>query len=166
MNMEQQIENTECSGKPSGKVPQDVSSSIPQTVFQFKIVHLILLLTVSAISLAYFWPASPYNQDLAKQVPLVLRINNNGFGEGSKYHWTEADVISVIKNKTDQPIPARIKIACYGFGKGLPGGKSTVYLIPFNSSDPSLGWKLFEQRIDSGLTAGYTHSEFEAGKMP
>ena len=164
--MEQQNENTECTSKPSGKVPQGVSSNIPKTVFQFKIVHLILLLTFSAILLTYLWPASPYDQDLAKQVQLVLRINNNGFGEGSKYIWTEADVIAVIKNKTSQPIPARIKIAFYSFGKGLPGGKSTVYLIPYNSSDPSPGWTLFEQRIDSGLTAGYTHSEIEAAKMP
>ena len=164
--MEQQNENTENTQDQLPVNDRKETSRVPKTVFQFKIVHLILLLTVSAILLAYSWPASPYDQDLAKQVQLVLRINNNGFGEGSKYIWTEADVIAVIKNKTSQPIPARIKIAFYSFGKGLPGGKSTVYLIPYNSSDPSLGWKLFEQRIDSELTAGYSHSEFEADKVP
>lgn len=126
--------------------------------FQFRLIHLLLMLTVAAIMTVYLWPEGQYDQVRASQVPIVLRIDNTGLAEGSKYIWTEATIITVIKNETGQSLGERVKIAFYSSGLGLPNGVSTVYLLPFNSSDLSLGWKLQERLDDGKPIKGFTHA--------
>ena len=101
-------------------------------------------------------PWASFDRDLAKRVPLVLRVKAIQHNGGSKYHWTTVKVIGVVKNNTGDKIPESLDIASTGWRQGMPDGVCTVYLVRYNVSNPQYGWQLHKPD-DSDL--GYSHLE-------
>ena len=123
----------------------------------FSIWQLVLLTAVIALITWRLYPDAPFDRRLAEDIPLVLRVQVNHQGNGSKYHWREVDVLRVIKNSPKIQISKSMNIASSNLGSGLPNGVCTVYLVPYNNATPEHGWKLYKD----GETAGFTHHDAE-----
>jgi len=91
----------------------------------------------------------------AANVPVVLRAELLQLGEGSKYHWPTVRVLDVLKNDTADEFGNQLQLAHYGWGAGVPSGRSTIYLVRYNDGHPEYGWKLDESMDDSKV--GFSH---------
>lgn len=134
-----------------------VEAPQPKPRFQFRIIHLMIFAAIVAVFSWTLMPGKPIDSDRAAEVPVVLRINNNGLNAGSKYTWNDVEILDVFKNTSETKFAERIEIASYGWGVGMPGGVSTVYLVPYNSELPTKHWKLNEQDGKTRFT-GFTHT--------
>ena len=98
--------------------------------------------------------------EMFERADVVVRARADGAGRGSKYHWTNVNLLTVFKAPDGAQIPDSLQVAGYSFADPLPGGEATLYLVPYNPGKPELGWKLLQDSGESGevRTAGFSHA--------
>jgi len=92
------------------------------------------------------------DQPLFNKAEMVIRGHQTTAYGGSKYHWCEVKITSILKSPDQIPAPTinqNIKVASICFGHGVPRGEATFYLVLYNPSHPEYGWKLLELPDDS-----------------
>jgi hypothetical protein len=82
-------------------------------------------------------------------------------GGGSKYWMTKVKLLDVFKKPKGTKLPTEFWLNHYSFGNGIPDGILTLYLVPFNETDPGFAWKLLEEckRVSEDLRCsdGFSH---------
>lgn len=74
----------------------------------------------------------------------IARVKYIRLQGGSKYTWEVVQILETIKNTSKQKLEGEVAIAHYFQNPGIPGGESTVYLVPY-SDHPNSGWKLLSE---------------------
>ena len=85
----------------------------------------------------------------------VVRVWVKSSEGGSKYHWVNVLNHATIKQPKASKLPAEMRIAYYSFGRGLPEGFATLYLVRYGHKD----WKLLEifDPKTKTYSKGYSH---------
>lgn len=97
----------------------------------------------------------------AEKADAVLRVKKTKDLGGSKYIHCTLKVLQVYKNKTGKELNGKeIKVAYYSMGAGIPEGECTVYILPYNPSNPTAKnlWRLVET-IGAQKEPGFSHHE-------
>jgi|GEM_PF-2985667 len=104
--------------------------------------------------------------DLYRRAEVVIRVMVLSEGVGSQYWWPDVLNHATIKAPNGVAIPAKLQVACYSNGTGLPLGFATLYLVRYNPEHSEYGWKLLEDfdPISKAYKKGYSHHSADAVK--
>jgi hypothetical protein len=108
-------------------------------------ICLLLSLLFAAAAAEKLW-----DDKLAAEAEVVLRVKRLGPGEGSKYLWYPVEVLQVLKNQSGAVFTNTLSVAAYGWKAGVPEGQSTVYLERYNTNRAI--WKLVGGEASTGVS--------------
>ena len=132
---------------------------------RFTILNLIMLTAVVAVVAWWFSPTPPFDRALAKDVPVVVRINMESSACDGAYCWASVTITDVFKNSTDFELPKGMNIGLSDGGRRPPWGVSTVYLVAYNKPFDRQGifgantptWYSWRFKEDVNGTPVFTH---------
>ena len=122
-------------------------------------MNKFLLITLSlflSISWAFAYESGPFDEKRFETATIVLRVKFIEENGDSKYLWDRVKIVSVIKNASGQDLGDEISVAHYSWKAGIPKGRSTIYLEPYNENDSNM-WRL----LDGDGNIGVSHNNNE-----
>jgi len=106
----------------------------------------LLMLLAIAGNAAEPAPAKLMDEEGAKKVPLVLRVELlKAATSVEKYGYDEVKVLQVYKNDTGAQIPNELTIAFRNTDTGLSAGISTVYLVDYRTPPDGKLWRIVDR---------------------